>query len=56
MICELVRDVDDECKYADRLALELSAVDYDMQVIAPMQHELHEKYRKKLHDVGKKLS
>lgn len=56
MICELVRDVDDECKYADRLALSLSAVDYDMQVIVPMQHELHEKYRKKLHDVGKKLS
>lgn len=45
-----------ECKYADRLALKLSAVDYDMQVIVPMQHELHEKYRKKLHDVGKKLS
>ena len=56
MIYELVRDVDDECKYADRLALSLSAVDYDMQVIVPMQHELHEKYRKKLHDVGKKLS
>lgn len=56
MICELVRDVDDECKYADRLALELGAVDYDMQVIMPMQHELHEKYRKKLHDVGKKLN
>lgn len=56
MICGLARDVDDECKYADRLALSLSAVDYDMQVIVPMQHELHEKYRKKLHDVGKKLS
>lgn len=56
MICELVRDVDDECEYADRLALSLSAVDYDMQVIVPMRHELHEKYRKKLHDVGKKLS
>lgn len=25
MICELVRDVDDECKHADRLALKLSA-------------------------------
>lgn len=56
MICELVRDVDDECEYADRLALSLSAVDYDMQVIVPMRHELHGKYRKKLHDVGKKLS
>lgn len=56
VICELVRDVDDECEYADRLALKLSAVDYDMQVIVPMQHELHEKYRKKLHDIGKKLS
>ena len=39
-----------------RQAVELGAVDYDMQVIMPMQHELHEKYRKKLHDVGKKLS
>lgn len=38
MICELVRDVDDECKYADRLALKLSAVDYDMQAIVPMQY------------------
>lgn len=56
VICELVRDVDDECKHADRLALNLRAVDYDMQVIVPMQHELHEKYRKKPHDVGKKLS
>lgn len=56
VICELVRDVDDECKYADRLALSLSAVDYDMQVIVPMRHELHEKYRKKPHDVGKKPS
>lgn len=56
VICELVRDVDDECEYADRLALKLSAVDYDMQVIVPMRHELHETYRKKLHDVGKKLS
>lgn len=42
--------------FIDRLALSLGAVDYDMQVIVPMQHELHEKYRKKLHDVGKKLS
>ena len=28
----------------------------DMRVIVPMQHELHEKYKKKLHDIGKKLS
>lgn len=56
LICELVRDVDDECEYADRLALEPDAVDYDMQVIVPMRHELHGKYRKKPHDVGKKLS
>lgn len=48
--------VDDECEYADRLALKLSAVDYDMQLIVPMRHELHEKYRKKPHDIGKKLS
>lgn len=38
MICELVRDVDDECEYADRSALSLSAVDYDMRVIVPMRH------------------
>lgn len=56
LTCEPVRDVDDECEYADRLALELDAVDYDMQVIAPMRHEPHEKYRKKPHGVGKKLS
>ena len=56
VICELVRDVDDECEYADRLALSSSAVGYDTQVIVPMQHELHEKYRKKPHGVGKKLS
>lgn len=56
VIYELVRDVDDECEYADRLALKLNAVDYDMQVIVPMQYELHEKYKKKLHDIWKKLS
>lgn len=56
VIYELVRDVDDECEYADRLALKLNAVDYDTQVIVPMQHELREKYKKKLHDIGKKLS
>ena len=56
MICELVRDVDDECEYADRSAPSLSAVDYDMRVIVPMRHGLHEKYGKKPHDVGKKLS
>lgn len=56
VIYELVRDVDDECEYADRLALKSSAVDYDMQVIVPMRYELHGKYRKKPHDVGKKLS
>lgn len=27
LICELVRDVDDECEYADRLALELEKRD-----------------------------
>lgn len=56
MIYELVRDVDDECKYADSLALKLNAADYGMQVIVPMRHELHEKYKKKPHGIGEKLS
>ena len=56
MACGLVRDVDGECEYADRSALNLGAVDYDMQVIVPMRHGLHEKYRKKPHGVGKKPS
>lgn len=48
----LVGDADQECKCADRLVVELGAVDYDPRVVVPMQREMHEEYREKTEKIG----
>lgn len=49
---QLVADVDMELKEADRLALKMQAIDYDMPTMILMQDELHECYREKEKSVG----
>ena len=49
---QLVSDVDMELKDADRLALKMQAIDYDMPTMILMQDELHECYREKEKSVG----
>ena len=51
-IRQLVTDVDMELKEADRLALKMQAIDYDMQTMILMQDELHECYREKEKNIG----
>ena len=41
-----------ELKEADRLALKMHAIDYDMPTMILMQDELHECYREKEKSVG----
>lgn len=55
MLKDLIVDVDMEIKNADRLMLDLKSADYAMDVIIPMQEEIHEMYRKLTEDVGKCL-
>ena len=52
MVRRLVSDVDMELKEADRLALKMQAIDYDMPTMILMQDELHECYREKEKSVG----
>lgn len=54
-VMELIEDVCCEIKKIERLMLELSSVDYDMDYIQEIQGELHEKYKKKTHKIGKRL-
>ena len=49
---QLVADVDMELKEADRLALKMQAIDYDMPTMILMQDEMHECYREKEKSVG----
>ena len=44
-VCDMLRQVDKEIKYAERKKMELEAVDYDMVFIAEKQHKLHDKYK-----------
>lgn len=46
MIC-LLKDVDIELKYLERLELELECCSYDIAYILTLQPELHEEYKKK---------
>lgn len=43
----MVQDVDQECKYADRLCIELSGMEYDMPTITSMQDKLHAEFAEK---------
>lgn len=54
-INSLIKDVDMELKYLERLVLELSSVDYDAAYIAMLQDRCHEKYKKKCEDIGIKM-
>lgn len=49
---ELVKDVDMELKYLERLCIELKAVDYDTAYIEILQDKYHEKYAKKCESIG----
>lgn len=51
-IKELVCDVDGELKNADRLAIKLETIGYDLNTITLLQDELHEKYKKKCKEIG----
>ena len=49
---DLVCDVDQELKCAERLCLDLCAVDYSMDAVVLMQHGIHEEYREKTDGIG----
>lgn len=51
-INDLVKDVDMELKYLERLCLELSSVDYDNTYLQVIQDKLHEKYKEKTKAIG----
>lgn len=47
-----IKDVDCELKHAERKHIDLEAINYDLPTIVIEQHELHEKYRKKLESLS----
>lgn len=49
---ELIRDVDEELKCADRLHIKMQSTDYDLCTIYLMQDDMHEKYREKEKGMG----
>lgn len=51
-ICDLVKDVDMELKYLERLCIELKSVDYSAEYIGVMQDKYHEAYKEKCKDIG----
>ena len=52
IINKLVSNVDKELKYLERLILKLKSVDYDHVYVAEIQHDIHEKYKKKTKHIG----
>ena len=52
---ELICDVDCELKKVERYQLNKSATNYDMIIIIEEQHDKHEKYKKKIAEIGKEL-
>lgn len=50
-VCDMIRDNDEEIKAAEKMLLDLEAVNYDMTYIVEMQDRLHKKYKKKLKTV-----
>lgn len=49
---ELVKDVDMELKYLERLCIELKAVEYDCAYIEMLQDKYHEEYKEKSKNIG----
>ena len=49
-INDILADVEHELKKIERCVLKLSATNWDMTVIIPMQSEIHEKYEKKVEE------
>ena len=52
IIKELVCNVDKELKCLERLILKLKSVDYDHVYITEIQHDIHERYKKKTKHIG----
>lgn len=52
---DLVRDVDVELKYLERLCLELKAVDYSSDYLFMLQDRYHDEYEKKCKEIGANL-
>lgn len=48
----LIKDVDMELKYLERLYLELKSVDYDPAYTNMLQDKYHEKYKEKCKEIG----
>lgn len=48
---ELVKDVDMELKYLERLCIELKAVEYDCTYIEMLQDKYHEEYKEKYKNI-----
>ena len=48
---EYIKDVDIELAEAQKEHLHLKAIDYDMVEITSMQHEIHQKYKKKMKEL-----
>lgn len=50
-IKEFICDVDKELKCAERKYLELKAVDYSLEYVISVQHDIHDKYKKKMKEL-----
>lgn len=51
----LICDVDCELKKVERYALDRKSMDYDLAILIPEQHEIHEKYKEKIKEIGEYL-
>ena len=51
-VMDLVKDVDQELKYLDRMLIKLRSVSFDAIYVASIQDELHEHYKEKQKDIG----
>lgn len=49
---DLIKDVDTELKYLERLCIDLKAVDYDPSFVEILQDKYHEKYKEKCKELG----
>lgn len=49
---DLIKDVDTELKYLERLFIDLKAVDYDPSFVEILQDKYHEKYKEKSKELG----
>ena len=51
-IRQLIEDVDQELKCAERMKLDLDAIDYNLSVIVPCQAAIHDEYAEKQKNIG----